>query len=62
MPIKQNNKSLSFRAIDSMKPGSRELVFVGFGLQKAVIQKPSVNGWSVPILLKNSPIVMAVMR
>ncbi|MCZ6723801.1 MAG: integrase arm-type DNA-binding domain-containing protein, partial [Gammaproteobacteria bacterium] len=29
MPIKQNNKSLSFRAIDSMKPGSRDLSDAG---------------------------------
>jgi hypothetical protein len=29
MPIKQNNKSLSFRAIDSMKPGSRDLSDTG---------------------------------
>jgi len=29
MPLKQNNKSLSFRAIDSMKPGSRDLSDAG---------------------------------
>ena len=29
MAIKQNNKSLSFRAIDSMKPGSRDLSDAG---------------------------------
>ena len=29
MPIKQNNKSLSFRAINSMKPGSRDLSDAG---------------------------------
>ena len=29
MPTKQNNKPLSFRAIDSMKPGSRDLSDAG---------------------------------